>query len=297
MNTPTEQTTVHADREVAQSEPMAAEKSKRIIMFCDLRASTEILLNFEQGLYSERSEEGAISYEEFIHDVHKTAYEYLYLGHNKTHTEIYGDGLMAIFPEDNTQYIMENIYRLTGRMREYNDSTCVNPKRPPIDIGFGITTGEIALVYYYLDQRYHPIGIGVHEAARIEARSKFYDARILVSEHFFRDVESFIAEDSRFGYRFIDRVQLKNFRTPVTMYEILVDNDPRFARKIASIPVYAEAYEAYRRGEWEVAKTLFRQVYDDYGLGTGRVMANRCDLLAQRPIPPEWDGVWSMRDK
>jgi len=35
--------------------------------------------------------------------VHKTSYEYLYLGHKKTHTEIYGDGLMTIFPEDNTK--------------------------------------------------------------------------------------------------------------------------------------------------------------------------------------------------
>jgi len=277
----------------------AAEKSKRIIMFCDLRDSTEILLNFEQGAYRGPNESGSqeLTYDQFIFDVHQTSYEYLYLGHENTHTEIYGDGLMAIFPEDNTKYIMENIYRLTERMRRYNESTGACPNRPGIDLGFGITIGNIAMVYYYLDQRDHPIGMGVHEAARIEGRSKFYDARILISESFYDETTEYIKDDPRFACRFIDRVCLKNFREPVSLYELLVDNDPRFEAKISSIPYYSEAYACYCNAEWSAAKELFLKVYHDYGLGTGCVMANRCDILTQSPPASDWNGVWSMADK
>jgi len=277
----------------------ATEKSRRIIMFCDLRDSTEILLQFDQGLYrnSATTTGKAFTYDQFLLDVHKTSYEYLYLGHNKTHTEIYGDGLMAIFPEDNTKYILENIYNLTRQMRAYNEMAGVGITRPRIDLGFGITVADIALVYYYLDQRFHPIGIGVHEAARIEAMSKFYDARVLISDSFFHDTVAYIEADPRFGYRFIDRVRLKNFRDPVNLYEILVDNDPRFGDKINSIPLYAKAYDKYCRAEWAAAKELFLDVYHDYGLGTGLVMARRCTILSQNTPKSDWNGVWSLKDK
>lgn len=276
-----------------------AEKTNRIIMFCDLRDSTEILLNFEQGIYSNTHDATGkqLTYDQFIFDVHKTSYEYLYLGHEKTHTEIYGDGLMAIFPEDNTKYIMENIYRLTERMRRYNESTCTGLGRPNIDLGFGITIGNIAMVYYYLDQRDHPIGMGVHEAARIEGRSKFYDARILISESFYHEAAEHIEGDPRFACRFIDRVCLKNFREPVSLYELLVDNDPRFDDKICSIPEYTAAYASYCHADWSTAKAMFLKVHRDFGLGIGLVMANRCDLLCQNPPKLNWAGVWSMADK
>ena len=83
----------------------ATEKSRRIIMFCDLRDSTDILLKFDRGEYQYISATTGLefTYDQFLLDVHKTSYEYLYLGHKKTHTEIYGDGLMTIFPEDNTK--------------------------------------------------------------------------------------------------------------------------------------------------------------------------------------------------
>jgi len=278
---------------------LTTKKSRRIIMFCDLRDSTDILLNFEQGIYRNISSslEEDFTYDKFILDVHKTLYEYLYLGHKKTHTEIYGDGLMAIFPEDNTKYILENIYNLTKQMRTYNDSMGVGVIQPSIDFGFGITIADISLVYYYLDKRHHPIGMGVHEAARIESMSKFYDARVLISDSFFNDIAEYIKDDPRFSYRFIDRVRLKNFRAPVSLYEILVDNDPRFESKVESVGLYSEAYAKYCKADWSEAKTLFLQVYQDYGLATGLVMANRCDILAQQPPKSNWNGIWSLKDK
>ena len=275
------------------------EKSNRIVLFADLRDSTDILMNFEQGMYqkTERQSDSGFTYENFLLDVHETSYKELYLGHENTYVEIYGDGVMGVFPEDNTKYILENIYRLTRRMRNYNDSPGVDVSKPRIDIGCGITVGEVSFVYYNLDERHHAVGRCIHEAARIEGVSKLYDARILVSERFVNFAEGFLSSDPRFSHRFIDRVLLKGFREPLTLFELLLDNDPRFEIKKKSIPLYSEAYSKYCEKEWEAAKETFYQIYHEYGLGLGAVMAKRCDLLASRSPTHDWNGTWELEDK
>jgi len=181
------------------------EKSNRIVLFVDLRDSTEILINFEQGIYKkpEGLSESDFGYEKFLSDVHETSYKELYLVHENTYAEIYGDGVMGVFPEDNTKYILENIYQLTRRMWIYNDSLGVGVSKPRIDIGCGITVGEVSFAYYTLDERHHAVGHCVHEAARIEGVSGLYDARILVSDRFLNFAEGFLNLDPRFSYRIL----------------------------------------------------------------------------------------------
>lgn len=275
------------------------EKSNRIVLFVDLRDSTDILINFERGIYQqmERQSETGSTYEEFILNVHETSYKELYLGHENTYAEIYGDGVMGVFPEDNTKYILENIYRLTRRMRKYNESSGIDVSKPRIDIGCGITVGTVSFVYYALDERHHAVGHCIHEAARIEGVSRLYDARILVSDRFLNFAEGFLNSDPRFSYRFIDRVLLKGFREPLTLFELLLDNDPRFEIKKNAIPLFSEAYAKYCQKKWEEAKVIFDQIYHEYGLGLGAVMAKRCDILASRSQTPDWNGIWELEDK
>ncbi len=275
------------------------EKSNRIVLFVDLRDSTDILINFEQGIYqkTEGQSESGFTYEKFILDVHEISYKELYLGHENTYAEIYGDGVMGVFPEDNTKYILENIYRLTSGMRIYNDSPGVDVSKPRIDIGCGITVGKVSFVYYTLDERHHAVGHCIHEAARIEGVSGLYDAGILVSDRFLNFAEGFLNSDPRFSYRFIDRVLLKGFREPLTLFELLLDNDPGFEIKKNSIPLYSEAYSKYCEKKWEAAKEIFYQIYHEYGLGLGAVMAKRCDILASRSPTPDWNGIWELKDK
>ena len=287
------------DAMMLQDNNWPQKNSTRIILFADLRDSTEILLNFEKRMYKKMDGQSECDFEygEFILDIHETFYRELYLGHSSTYSEIYGDGVMGVFPGDNTKYILENIYRLSKRMRLYNDSLSADTSRPKIDLGFGLTVGEVNFMYYPMDKRFHPVGYCLHEAARIEGVSKLYDARILVSHRFFDFAAGEIYSDSRFSYRFIDRVILKDCREPLTLYEILVDNDPRFAVKQKSIAMYAEAYSKYCEKKWEEAKKIFSSIYKEYGLGAGHVMARRCNLLSASPPNYNWDGIWNLKQK
>ncbi len=278
---------------------LPGEKSNRIVLYADLRDSTDILINFDQGVYvpADAAPSSGYTYEKFIRDVHETAYQELYLGHEHTYAEVYGDGVMGVFPEDNTKYILENIYRLTSRMRRFNEAPKTGKTGPSIDMGFGITLGEVGFVYYPFDERDHPVGQCIHEVARIEAVSKFYDARILISHRFFNFAKGYLESDSRFSYRFIDRVVLKGFREPLTLFELLLDNDPRFEIKNDAKQAYADAYAGYCAKDWKAARTIFAEIYAEYGLGAGAVMAERCDILSLNPPDRDWNGIWRMRDK
>ena len=74
---------------------------------------------------------------------------------------------MAVFPEDNGKYILENIYRLTNGMRRYNDSLKADKLHPKTDMGCGITIGKVSFAYYPFDNSYHALGLAIHEAVRI----------------------------------------------------------------------------------------------------------------------------------
>ena len=274
-------------------------KSNRIILFADLRDSTNILMNFEKGAYQqdENSQDRDFTYEKFIRDVHESAYKELYLSHENTFAEIYGDGIMAIFPEDNGKYILENIYRLTSGMRRYNDSFKEDIVHPRIDMGCGITIGRVSFAYYPFDNSYHALGQAIHEAARIESLSKRYDARVLISEHFYHFIQHYIDSDSRFSYRFIDRLVLYGFQEPLTLYELLLDNDPRFETKKKSVEAYNKAYAMYCNRDWIGARNIFYDIFMKYGLGTGSVMAKRCTRLAKNEPEGYWEGVWDSSKK
>ncbi len=275
----------------------SSEKSNRIVFFLDLRDSTNILLNCEKGVYLHKGHNGDFTYEKFLRDVHEAAYKELYLTHENTFAEIYGDGIMAVFPEDNGKYILENIYRLTSGMRRYNDSIGNDRMRPKIDMGCGITIGRVSFAYYPFDNRHHAIGQCIHEAARIESVSKRYDARVLISQHFYNFIQVYVNSDSRFSLRFIDRLLLYGFKEPVTLYELLLDNDPRFELKKKSTSAYNRAYEMYVGRDWNGAREMFLEIYREYGLGAGSLMANRCERLARREPLGYWNGIWDASKK
>ena len=90
---------------------------------------------------------------------------------------------------------------------------------------------------------------------------------------------------------------LYGFHEPVTLYELLLDNDPRFEIKKKSIEAYNHAYALYCNRDWKGARDIFYNIYVEYGLGTGSVMAKRCNRLAKNEPDGYWEGIWDSSKK
>ncbi len=135
---------------------------------------------------------------------------------------------------------------------------------------------------------YGLIGDSVNEAARIEALTKVYGVRLLVS-----GVTA--AQISKLGeHRLVDRVIVKGKTEPVDLFECENPCTPTAYAEICQR--YQMAYAAYAQGSFASAQALFDLLLRETSDGPSRVLAARCaDLAAQSPAT--WNGVWKMDAK
>lgn len=88
---------------------------------------------------------------------------------------------------------------------------------------------------------------------------------------------------------------MKGFKEPVTLFELLLDNDPDFSIKHETIQAYGEAYAQYCSGNWTAARKKFLDIFREHGLTAGVAMALRCDALAGSPPDmTTWKGIWRL---
>jgi len=135
---------------------------------------------------------------------------------------------------------------------------------------------------------YGLVGDSVNEAARIEALTKFYGVKLLVSGEA-------LAGFSRPGARrLVDRVIVKGKSAPVELFE---SENPCVPSGFAGLcERYAQAYEDYSGGRFAAARALFEKLLAEFNDRPSRVLAERCATLAAAP-PPEWNGIWKMESK
>jgi adenylate cyclase len=135
---------------------------------------------------------------------------------------------------------------------------------------------------------YGLVGDAVNEAARVEALTKYYGVRLLVT----RDT---YAQFSRQGIRrLVDRVIVKGKSEPVELFECANPCTPANYPDICAR--YRAAYDQYYFGRFAEAQALFQSLAAESADGPSRVLAGRCAELAAGP-PAEWNGVWRMDAK
>jgi adenylate cyclase len=211
-----------------------------------------------------------------------------------------GDAIMAVFgapfsrPDVDPVNAVSTALDMQVQLAAYNEERRARGQRP-IDIGIGISTGEVVCGNIGSEKRmdYTAIGDGVNLASRLEGATKQYGARIMISE-FTRDKVA-----SRFVMRELDRIRVKGKHHPVRVYEVLA----RAGEKLPDATVrmlerYERAMELYRRRAWTEALAAFEQgnaaapvdpVFDLY--------AKRCRYFLEHAPAAEWDGVWDLKEK
>jgi class 3 adenylate cyclase/CHASE2 domain-containing sensor protein len=135
---------------------------------------------------------------------------------------------------------------------------------------------------------YGVVGDLVNTVARVESLTKYYGVRLLVTH------ETFVKLTAPPPSRLIDHVILKGKSAPIEIMEIVHPlNGPGFDRIARK---YAEAFECYREGRFEVAQQLFAVLVESESDRPSIVLRNRCASLSVNS-PEDWNGIFRLESK
>jgi adenylate cyclase len=135
---------------------------------------------------------------------------------------------------------------------------------------------------------YGLVGEAVNEAARVEALTKYYGVKLLVSRPAFAQ---FSQQGTR---RLIDRVIVKGRSEQVELFECQNPCTPPGYPTLCQD--YKAAYDEYFFGRFDGAAKQFEILVAKYNDGPSRTLAARCQVLISQP-PQNWNGIWKMESK
>jgi two-component system sensor histidine kinase ChiS len=133
------------------------------------------------------------------------------------------------------------------------------------------------------------ISDAVNLASRLEVLAKLYDVQILTIDSTFRQVQQL----SLYAYRVIHRGRVKGKDELVTLIEVFSEaTDPHYQEKLRTKDVYAQAMQAYQKGEMNEALRLFSEVQKILPLDRAtNNYISRCQKFLADGLPEGWDGV------
>lgn len=133
------------------------------------------------------------------------------------------------------------------------------------------------------------VGDGINLSARLESANKLFGTSILIS-----DMTRQRCSD-QLCFRLVDQLQVKGRETPLKVYEPLgLTADIPESRQIAS-QQFAEALDHLWALRLDEAHTLFRKLAEQDPLA--RLFVDRIAEYRQDPPPPDWDGVYILKNK
>jgi adenylate cyclase len=135
---------------------------------------------------------------------------------------------------------------------------------------------------------YGLVGDTVNEAARVEALTKYYGARMLVTR------DAFAQFSAQGQHRLLDRIIVKGKSEPVELFECENPcSPPKFAEICAR---YKKAFDEYHFGRFAEAQKQFDALVQEFSDGPSKALSARCAELLAHP-PAHWHGIWKMDAK
>lgn len=200
-----------------------------------------------------------------------------------------GDAIMALFPGKPEDAVHASIEILMV-LKQYNAKRGTQGL-PPVRVGMGLNTGTVMLGTVGEQERMETtvISDAVNLASRLEVLAKLYDVQILTTDSTFRQVQQL----SLYAYRVIHRGRVKGKDELVTLIEVFSEaTDPHYQEKLRTKDVYAQAMQAYQKGEMNEALRLFSEVQKILPLDRAtNNYISRCQKFLADGLPEGWDGV------
>jgi adenylate cyclase len=255
---------------------------KASILFSDIRSFT----NLSEELGAAGVVEMLNEYFSFMEDILK--------GNGGVVDKYIGDAIMALFGvpaklgKDADRAVKAGLDMLAALEVLNKDRAARGQKA--IAIGVGVSTGEVIAGNIGSPTRmnYTVIGDTVNLASRIESLTKQYGAEFLICG------ETMAALSEPVQARKVDLVRVKGQTAAVVLYQVF---RPEPLLDPAWLQAYSAGFEAYAKGEWDVALGHLAKVLtlrpDDKAAA---LVSERCRILRATP-PTSWDGVWTHQEK
>jgi len=209
-----------------------------------------------------------------------------------------GDAIMAAFGipvphEDDEDRAMRTAIAMIRELQAWNAGRAKTGGLP-VDIGIGLNTDTVVSGNIGSPKRmdYTVMGDGVNLASRLESACKQYGARILISDNTYRALKG------TYRVRDIDDVVVKGKTEPARVYEVLdYHSEESFPHLMEVVGYFGEGRTNYGSGDWDEAVKSFQTALSLHpGDAVSKLYLDRCDHLRAEP-PPDWDGVWVMKEK
>ena len=272
-----------ADPKKYNMEPKAAELT---ILFSDVRGFTGI----SEALKPEELRE-------YINDYLTDMSGIIRIKHNGTLDKYIGDAIMAFWgaPVEDLQHARNGVLASLEMQKEcklLNDKFTARGW-PPLKIGVGLNTGNVRVgdMGSQVRRAYTVMGDPVNVASRLEARTKYYGAGVLVGEATRNAVKDVV-------FREVDRIKVKGKEEALTIYEPMGLESEVSPEDLDELRMWSRVLGAYREQMWDAADeelAHLRRLAPERGLYS--LYVERIAAFRRVPPPAGWDGVTAFDEK
>jgi two-component system sensor histidine kinase ChiS len=206
-----------------------------------------------------------------------------------------GDGMMALFPETADDAVQAAI-AMHAAVSKYNKDR-EQKGFQPIGIGVGLHIGDLMLGIIGHEERMQGtvVADAVNLASRLEGLTRIYGSSISISE----PTLSQLKDPDQYKHRFVDKVQVKGKKEPVSVHEVF-DGDPP-----AVIELKEQTKDDFEQGlclyydrKFSEASVKFNQVLEKHPEDrAARIYLKRSANYMVNGVPDDWTGVEVLTQK
>jgi two-component system sensor histidine kinase ChiS len=206
-----------------------------------------------------------------------------------------GDGMMALFPKSADDGVQAAI-AMHAAVSEYNEDRKQKGFQP-IGIGVGLHIGDLMLGIIGHEERMQGtvVADAVNLASRLEGLTRVYGSSISISEPTLAQLK----DPDRYKHRFVDKVQVKGKKDPVSVHEVF-DGDPP-----AVIELKEQTKDEFEQGlclyydrKFSEASVKFNQVLEKHPEDrAARIYLKRSANYMVNGVPDDWTGVEVLTQK
>jgi two-component system sensor histidine kinase ChiS len=215
--------------------------------------------------------------------------------HNGFIDQYYGDGVMALFPGTPDHAVLAAI-AMHGAVGEYNKKREKDGFRP-ISIGVGLHIGSLMLGIIGSEDRMQGavVADAVNLAARLEGLTRMYGSSITLSEPTLSHCEN----PNKYRHRFVDKVQVKGKKNPVSVYEVFDADPPASAQlKEQTQTDFEDGLSLYYDKRFSEASVQFNRVLQiNPEDRAARSYLERSAQYMVSGVPEDWMGVETLTKK